>query len=126
MTLSARLTRHACQATSAYVPTLPVSILRKYPLGTNFNRLDGREEDRGIEPLWLLPAVQRLASVPSTHTGSVLQSRAYHAADFIGCPSNFCVMDGHKLWPQSRFGTVGAVLKYPAQPYCGHERKICS
>jgi hypothetical protein len=33
-------------------------------------------EDRGIEPLWLLPAVQRLASVPSTHTGSVLRSIA--------------------------------------------------
>lgn len=26
--------------------------------------LDGRAEDRGIEPLRLLPAVQRLASVP--------------------------------------------------------------
>lgn len=40
--------------------------------------MDGGAEDRGIEPLRLLPAVQRLASVPSTHTGSVLQSRACH------------------------------------------------
>jgi len=50
----------------------------------NFNRLDGREEDRGIEPLWLLPAVQGLANVPSTHTGSVLQSNACHGRNGIG------------------------------------------
>ena len=50
-------------------------MLQKYLLGINFNRLDGREEDRGIEPLWLLPAVQRLASVPSAHTGSVLLNK---------------------------------------------------
>jgi hypothetical protein len=39
-------------------------------------KLDGRAEDRGIEPLRLLPAVQRFAGVPSIHTGSVLRSRA--------------------------------------------------
>jgi hypothetical protein len=36
-------------------------------------KLDGRAEDRGIEPLRLIPAVQRFAGVPSTHTGSVLR-----------------------------------------------------
>ena len=38
--------------------------------------MDGSAEDRGIEPLRLLPAVQRFAGVPSTHTGSVLRGRA--------------------------------------------------
>jgi hypothetical protein len=38
--------------------------------------LPGRAEDRGVEPLRLLPAVQRFAGVPSTQTGNVLRSRA--------------------------------------------------
>jgi hypothetical protein len=45
--------------------------------------LDGSAENRGIEPLRLQAAVQRLASVPSTHTGSVLRSRACYDVNCI-------------------------------------------
>ena len=48
----------------------------KVPNGQFHQVLDGRAEDRGIEPLRRLPAVQRFAGVPSTHTGSVLRSNA--------------------------------------------------
>jgi hypothetical protein len=49
-----------------------------------------REEDSGIEPLRLQAAVQRLASVPSTHTGSVLLSRACHDQNCIRLTSLLC------------------------------------
>jgi len=75
---------HACQATWGYRPTKRKSRCRTRAWAHRVpNRLDGRAEDRGIEPLRLQAAVQRLASVPSTHTGSVLRSRACHAPDCI-------------------------------------------
>ena len=75
---------HACQAITAYDTPNQVSRHKRHGLHSKLR--DGwtdSAEDRGIEPLRLQAAVQRLASVPSTHTGSVLRSRAYRVIDCI-------------------------------------------
>ena len=76
MNSQCRIIGHACEASLAYGGTRHIVNTPKVPIGRTPIKLDGRAEDRGIEPLWLLPAVQRFAGVPSTHTGSVLRSTA--------------------------------------------------
>ncbi len=58
----------------------------------------------GIEPLRLHAAVQRLASVPSTHTGSVLLSRACHALDSIGGKAQYLQHTGQYFLKSSVLG----------------------
>jgi hypothetical protein len=63
-------TRHACEAILGYDVPQPMSTHERHTLDFQIPIwLDGRAEDRGIEPLRLRAAVQRFAGVPNTHIG---------------------------------------------------------
>lgn len=91
LTLCALITGHACEAISDYGLSIWTVNTTKVPRTSHGSSLlDGPAEDRGIEPLRLLPAVQRFADVPSTHTGSVLRILARDHKILLTLRARFC------------------------------------